>query len=111
MKNKRGSIVRVFVDRQIQYLKCRVLIVVLLSVGNSNNHKSAWRGKRIEDNDVSRSAEIIRGPQRTHRRRYRNPVNQQRRSMGGNHRYCEKTSPQQTSAPPGTRTDRLAHQK
>ena len=29
--------------------------------------------------------------QRTRHRRHRNPVNQRRRSTGGNHRYCEKT--------------------
>ena len=34
LKNERRSIVRVFVDQQIQYLKCRVFIVVLLSMGN-----------------------------------------------------------------------------
>jgi len=51
LRNKRRSIVRVFVDRQIQYLKCRVFIVVLLSVGNNlatlpgqtADHKFKWQ--------------------------------------------------------------------
>ena len=51
LKNERRSIVRVFVDRQIQHLKCRVFIVVLLSVGNNlatlpgqtADHKFKWQ--------------------------------------------------------------------